>query len=217
MSLDPNRFTQALVRVHRLLPIDKVPLLPAQPGLPWPLTLADTPEDLTAQLHAPDLTHLREDAMYYSSTGRFTQDVKGRGAWYAAESLETCVEEIGHHFLSGVKKRSTLAHVADYQVIEALVCDAVYDVTDDPLYAQAAAQVNSYTETQVFGDLIRAGAWAGIRYPSKRDPGGVCYALLRPDAIRAVTPTGQVLRFTYRPEWDVPGQVPLDVADVTGA
>lgn len=215
LSLDPHRLIQAFVRVHRLVPIDKIPLLPARPPLTWPVTLAGTPEELTQQLFPDTLTHLCMDAMQYASKGRFTRPVPGLGAWYAAESVDTCVQEVAHHFLAGVKAADTLTQTRTYQVIEALVCDALYDASTDPQYAQASAQVDTYTLTQVFGDLVRAGRWAGIRYPSKRNAGGVCYALLRPDAIRAVNPTGQLIRLTYRPDWNAPDQVPVDVQDVT--
>jgi RES domain-containing protein len=123
----------------------------------------------------------------------------GRGAWYAALIVETCVAEVAFHM------ERELANVGDYdtaveyaEMFASFVGDFV-DITGvspppDCLHPDPA---KGYPAGNLLADAVRGAGHYGIVYPSVRAAGGVCLVALVPHAVQSVA-QGRVLRLTWR-------------------
>ncbi|WP_428659180.1 RES family NAD+ phosphorylase [Reyranella sp.] len=122
----------------------------------------------------------------------------GRGAWYAALLVETCIAEVTFHM------ERELANVGDYNATveyAELFASFVGDFTDlrgidpapDCLHPDPA---KGYPAGNRLADAVRSAGHYGIVYPSVRSAGGVCLVALIPHAVQSVA-QGRVLQVTW--------------------
>lgn len=125
----------------------------------------------------------------------------GRGAWYAALRVETCIKEVAFHMTRELTRVNDFNATIDYAEMFASFAGAFVDLREvlprpaclDPDPAVAYAFGNALAET------ARARGHNGIVYPSVRDPDGVCLVALWPHAVQSVT-QGRVARLIWRGE-----------------
>lgn len=146
-------------------------------------------------------------AFEHAGDNRFNRPVPGRGVWYAADELLTCVYEVAHHFKARAidEGLTGTAHVTEYTVYECDAQDIFYDAMNDPEYLRHLQDdPDSYTYSQQLGDEVRDDGRAGILYESVRSPerGKICLAFLQPWAVRQVSRGHQVYLL-----WDPERQV----------
>ena len=113
--------------------------------------------------------------------GRFsTSDF---GAFYAARTLKTAVEETRYHRGNFLRATNEPPIEIDMRVLQADLAAVLHDVrgvrdTHPELYHST-----DYSASQSLAARLRAeGSW-GIAYQSVRDDGGECAAVLRPRAL----------------------------------
>ena len=122
----------------------------------------------------------------------------GRGAWYAALVVETCVAEVTFHMERELANVGDFNAVVEYaEVLAGFVGDFVdvrsVDPRPDCLDANPA---KGYPAGNRLADAVRAAGHYGIVYPSVRAPGGTCFVALVPHAVQSVA-QGKVLRFSW--------------------
>lgn len=104
------------------------------------------------------------------------------GVYYAGESLDTAVAEVGFHCARFLAQTNQAPIEVDYRAYRAELAQPLHDIRG-PRWA-AMHQPDSYVASAALArDLRGAGSW-GLLYRSVRRPGGECVALLRPRAIR---------------------------------
>ena len=117
----------------------------------------------------------------------------GRGAWYAALDLETCVAEVSFHMERELANISDFNATIDYAEMFASFIGDFVDVRDaiprptflDPNPAK------SYKAGNAFAEAVRAAGHYGIVYPPSRHARGVCLvALGMPHAVQSVSHRG---------------------------
>jgi RES domain-containing protein len=122
----------------------------------------------------------------------------GRGAWYAALALDTCVAEVAFHM------ERELANVADFNAIvdyAELYASFIGDFVD---LREARPRPDfldpdpgkSYAAGNIFADAVRSAGHYGIVYPSARHRGGTCLVALVPHAVQSVA-QGAVVRLVW--------------------
>lgn len=123
----------------------------------------------------------------------------GRGAWYAALALETCIAEVTFHI------ERELANVGDFNAVveyAEMFAGFVGDFVDvrgvtprpDCLDPDPA---RGYPAGNRLADAVRAAGHYGIVYPSVRSSGGTCFVALVPHAVQSVA-QGKVLRLSWK-------------------
>jgi RES domain-containing protein len=130
----------------------------------------------------------------------------GRGAWYAALALETCVAEVAFHMERELANIADFNATVDYAELFASFIGDFVDLrepTPRPEFLDPDPN-KSYTAGNAFADAVRTAGHYGIVYPSVRHMGGTCLAALVPHAVQAATQGGVIrLRWTGRPGPDV--------------
>jgi RES domain-containing protein len=122
----------------------------------------------------------------------------GRGAWYAALELETCVAEVSFHMERELASISDFNAAVDYaEMFASFIGDFVdlRDVKPRPAFLHPNPS-RSYKAGNILADSVRAAGHYGIVYPSLRRPGGTCLVALVPHAVQSVT-HGRVIRLTW--------------------
>jgi RES domain-containing protein len=122
----------------------------------------------------------------------------GRGAWYAALSVETCVAEVAYHMLRELERVNDFAATVDYaEMFASFAGEFVTLMREDPrpacLHPDPAV---GYPEGNALAEATRRRGWNGIVFPSVRHEGGTCIAALRPQAVQSVA-QGRVLRLRW--------------------
>jgi len=123
----------------------------------------------------------------------------GRGAWYAALALETCIAEVRFHMERELANVGDFNAVVDYaEMFASFVGDFVdvRGVTPRPDYLDSNP-ANSYSSGNQLADAVRTAGYYGIVYPSVRAAGGTCLVALVPHAVQSVA-QGRVIRLTWR-------------------
>jgi RES domain-containing protein len=122
----------------------------------------------------------------------------GRGAWYAALALDTCVAEVAFHMERELANVSDFTATVDYaQLFASFIGDFV-----DLRAAQPRPGVldpdpaKGYPAGNVFADAVRAAGHYEIVYPSVRHAGGTCLVALVPHAVQSVM-QGRVIRLAW--------------------
>jgi RES domain-containing protein len=122
----------------------------------------------------------------------------GRGAWYAALELDTCVAEVSFHMERELANISDFNATVDYAEMFAGFIGDFVDIREanprpqflDPNPAK------SYKAGNLFADSVRAAGHYGIVYPSVRHAGGACLVALVPHAVQSVR-QGRVIRLAW--------------------
>jgi len=123
----------------------------------------------------------------------------GRGAWYAALKVETCIAEVSFHL------ERELANVGDFNATvdyAEMFASFVGDFADVRKLAPRPDFLDSdparaYRPGNRFADAVRAAGAYGIVYPSARHPKGTCLVALLPHAVQSVA-QGGVVRLMWR-------------------
>ncbi len=123
----------------------------------------------------------------------------GRGAWYAALGVETCVAEVAFHLTRELAAVNDFEATVDYAELFASFAGAFVDlrgVKPKPacLDPDPAA---GYPAGNALAESARARGLNGVVWPSVRHAGGTCLAALFPHAVQSVAP-GRVLRLAWR-------------------
>jgi hypothetical protein len=115
------------------------------------------------------------------------------GVYYAANTLETAVAEVGHHRSRFLARTAEPAIDIDLRCYRVTVRASLSDLRGlgGPLH-----DPDSYAASQAFGIALRAEGVAGIAYDSVRHAGGQCVALFTPRA--TVPPARQAEHVTLR-------------------
>lgn len=118
------------------------------------------------------------------------------GLWYGAETLQTACAEVGYwrwRFVvdsEGLREREV---VSEHTFFQARVDGLALDLTRAPWSRQRARWTHDrdYGPCQALARDARAAAIQWIRYESRRDPAGVCGAVLDPRCLSLPTPLPQ--------------------------
>lgn len=122
----------------------------------------------------------------------------GRGCWYAALSIETCLREVSFHMAGFLERTGRYQAVVEYAELFASLAGEFVDLrgagADHPcLHPDPAI---GYPAGNALAEAARARGLNGIIYPSARHDGGTCFAALWPHAVQSVAP-GDVYRLTW--------------------
>lgn len=123
----------------------------------------------------------------------------GRGAWYAALAVETCIAEVAFHMERELANVSDFNAVVEYAEMFASFAGDFVDVrtvTPPPDYLDPDP-ARSYPAGNRLADAVRAAGFYGIVYPSVRAPGGTCFVALIPHAVQSVA-QGKVIRLSWK-------------------
>jgi RES domain-containing protein len=123
----------------------------------------------------------------------------GRGAWYAAMDVETCIEEVAYHMGRELERVNDFDAVVDYAEMFASFAGEFVDLRDVAgtppcLHPDPAI---GYPEGNRLAEQVLAAGHNGVIYPSVRHQGGTCLAALWPHAVQSVA-QGRVVRLTWR-------------------
>jgi RES domain-containing protein len=115
----------------------------------------------------------------------------GRGAWYAALAVETCLAEVAFHMTAFLADAGSFDAAADYAELFASMAGEFIDLRGRPTHPALAPDT---TIGYPAGAAVAAAALArglnGIIYPSVRHRGGTCIVALRPQAVQSVAQGG---------------------------
>lgn len=122
----------------------------------------------------------------------------GRGAWYAAFAVETCVEEVRFHLTRELDRVNDYNTTAQYSEMFAGFAGEFVDLRRvDPrpecLHEDTAI---AYPLGNALADAARAAGHNGIVYPSVRHRGGTCIVALLPHAVQSVR-QGRVIALVW--------------------
>jgi RES domain-containing protein len=122
----------------------------------------------------------------------------GRGAWYAALALDTCVAEVAFHMERELANIADFNATVDYAELYASFIGDFVDLREAkprPEFLDPDPG-KSYAAGNAFADAVRAAGHYGIVYPSARHIGGTCLVALVPHAVQAVT-QGAIVRLRW--------------------
>ena len=122
----------------------------------------------------------------------------GRGAWYAALELGTCVAEVSFHMERELANVGDFDATVDYAELFASFIGDFVDlrgIAPRPDFLDPDP-VKSYPPGNLFADAVRAAGHYGIVYPSARHHEGICLVALVPHAVQSVT-QGRILRLAW--------------------
>ncbi len=122
----------------------------------------------------------------------------GRGAWYAALKVETCLAEVAFHMTAFLADAGSFEAVVDYAELFASMAGEFLDLRIQPDHPALASDIKRGYPA---GNALAADALArglnGIIYPSVRDAGGTCIVALRPHAVQSAA-QGGLWRLAWR-------------------
>lgn len=123
----------------------------------------------------------------------------GRGAWYAALGLETCVAEVAFHMARELRRVNDFNAAVEYAEMFASFAGEFVDlrgVVSVPTCLDPDPAVG-YPHGNALAERTRVEGHNGIIYPSVRHARGTCLVALWPHAVQSVA-QGGVLRLTWR-------------------
>lgn len=157
----------------------------------------------------PQATFINAAFSYWRPRSRNRFNGPGRGAWYAAIELETCLAEVSFHMERELANVGVFRATVDYAELYASFVGDFVDVRgleSIPEYLDPDTE-KGYPSGNEFADSVRAAGHCGIVYPSARRSGGTCVVALVPYAVQSVA-QGRVVRARWTgtpgPEWQVP-------------
>lgn len=123
----------------------------------------------------------------------------GRGAWYAALAVETCIAEVGYHLTRELTRVNDFNATVDYAELFASFAGNFADlraVDPSPTCLDPDPAIG-YPAGNALAEIVRSLGHNGIVYPSVRHAGGTCLAALFPQAVQSVA-QGGVIRLAWR-------------------
>jgi RES domain-containing protein len=110
----------------------------------------------------------------------------GRGAWYAALDVDTCLREVVFHMTEFLARTGDFTAVVEYVEMHASLAGEFLDLREKPdhpcLHPDPAM---AYGVGNALAEAVRAKGYNGIIYPSVRHRGGTCFAALWPHAVQS--------------------------------
>lgn len=146
----------------------------------------------------PHATFINAAFSYWQPRDRNRFNGPGRGAWYAAVELKTCLAEVSFHM------ERELANVGDFRATveySELYASFVGDFVDvrglepTPAFLDPDPE-RGYPAGNQLADAVRAAGHYGIVYPSVRRKQGTCLAALIPHAVQSVA-QGRIVRLRW--------------------
>jgi RES domain-containing protein len=122
----------------------------------------------------------------------------GRGAWYAALAVETCIAEVSFHMVRELARIDDSKATVDYAELIAAFAGEFVDLRD-VLPRPACLNpdpARGYPAGNRLADETIAAGRNGIVYPSVRHPGGTCLVALWPHVVQSVR-QGGVIRLRW--------------------
>jgi hypothetical protein len=122
----------------------------------------------------------------------------GRGAWYAALAVATCLAEVAYHMAEFLGRTGVFEATVEYAEMHASLAGEFIDLRTLPGHRCLDPDpAVGYPAGNLVADASRARGLNGIIYPSVRHRGGTCFAALWPHAVQSVAP-GDMYRLTWR-------------------
>lgn len=144
--------------------------------------------------------HLINAAFSYWRPGSLNRfNGPGRGAWYAALAVETCVAEVTFHMERELANVGDFNAVVDYAEMFASFVGDFADVrmADPRPDCLDPDPEKGYPAGNRLADAVRAAGHYGIVYPSVRARGGTCFVALVPHAVQSVA-QGKLIRLSWQ-------------------
>ena len=112
-----------------------------------------------------------------------------RGAWYAALSVHTCIEEVKFHLVEELRNIGRFHTRVEYAEMHASFAGSYLDLTaaNDHECLNPSAEIG-YPVGNAIAEAARSRGINLIKYPSVRHEGGVCFAALSPHVVQSVAP-----------------------------
>lgn len=123
----------------------------------------------------------------------------GRGAWYAAFDVDTCLAEVAFHMTRELERVDDFRATVQYAEMFASFAGEFVDLRGaDPRPACLDEDPRiGYPAGNALADAVRSAGHNGIVYPSVRHEGGTCLVALWPHAVQSVA-QGRVLALHWR-------------------
>lgn len=122
----------------------------------------------------------------------------GRGAWYAALEVATCLAEVAYHMTEFLARTGVFEATVDYAELHASLAGEFVDLRTAPGHRCLDPDpAIGYPAGNDIADAARSRGLNGIIYPSVRHRGGTCFAALWPHAVQSVA-AGDLYRLTWR-------------------
>jgi hypothetical protein len=123
----------------------------------------------------------------------------GRGAWYSALTLETCVSEVAFHMTRELVRVNDFNATVDYAEMFASFAGSFVDLreADRSLTCLNPEPAVGYPAGNALAGEAIAKGHNGIVYPSVRHNGGTCLVALFPAAVQSVA-QGRVVRLRWQ-------------------
>lgn len=115
------------------------------------------------------------------SGGRFAEP-HGPGALYLAFELATCVAEVAHHH-GLLCAESSGTPVGTRAVFRQLRFQVDGNLADAAKRGRKLLHPSDYGPSWAFGREVRLARLDGVRFPSVRQPSGLCLAVFEPRAV----------------------------------
>lgn len=111
----------------------------------------------------------------------------GRGAWYAALDVDTCLKEVVFHMTDFLGRTGKFEATVEYIEIYASMAGIFIDLRQAPDHPSLHPDPSiGYPNGNALADAARSAGHNGIIYPSVRHSGGTCFAALWPHAVQSV-------------------------------
>ncbi|WP_222926966.1 RES family NAD+ phosphorylase [Sphingomonas gilva] len=121
----------------------------------------------------------------------------GRGAWYAALAVETCIAEVGYHLTRALADAGDFNAIVEYVEMHASMSGVFVDLRRCPDHASLHPDPRiGYPAGNAVAVAARGAGHNGIIYPSVRHSGGTCIAALWPNVVQSVV-QGAMYRLTW--------------------
>jgi RES domain-containing protein len=150
-------------------------------------------------IHGVAHAHFINAAFAYFMPGSLNRfNGPGRGAWYAALAIKTCIAEVAFHMERELTNIADFNATVDYAELYASFIGDFVDLRGAKPRPDFLAPNSdkSYAAGNAFADAVRAAGQYGIVYPSVRHAGGTCLVALVPHAVQSVR-QGDVIRLAW--------------------
>lgn len=157
-----------------------------------------------AQISARDLIHNVPGASFVNASFAYSKprelnrfNAPGRGAWYAALVVETCLAEVAFHMTEFLGRTGVFEVTVDYAELHASLAGEYLDLRKKPSHPSLSKDMTTgYKAGNALADAAIAKGINGIIYPSLRHKTGICFAVLFPHAVQSVA-QGDVFRLKW--------------------
>jgi RES domain-containing protein len=121
----------------------------------------------------------------------------GRGAWYAALDVETCLAEVAYHMAEFLRRAGSYIATVDYVEMHASLAGEYLDLREAPGHRSLDPDpAIGYPSGNALAEDALSRGLNGIIYPSARHAGGTCFVALTPHAVQSVA-MGSLHRLTF--------------------